>query len=236
MAAGPVFTRLMAIAASRLGRQQRCIMSEKPCEIEEHVHRVGANPDERAQFARRAAEDWEKILLARAAEMQEGARFIVLNFGIDEKGRFLGNTGGHSMFDKFNDHWRALLNAGKITRDEFRRATFVQHYRTVEEFEAPFADSDGAVSKSGLRLKSSRTQLTQCPYYRAFQASEGAMSAADYAASLIPTMRSWSNRLCALDALSGRSAGHCRRVFKYEDEVAQNPEGHDGLYSRHYGD
>ncbi len=224
--------QLMANSSLALGFSATAMhyVSEKPCEIEEHVHMVGANPDERAQFARRAAEDWEKILLARAAEMQEGARFIVLNFGIDEKGRFLGNTGGHSMFDKFNDHWRALLNAEKITRDEFRRATFVQHYRTVEEFEAPFADRDGAVSKSGLRLKSTRTQLTECPYYRAFQASEGAMSAADYAASLIPTMRSWSETVF-LSALDARPRAEAQAIVdefyqSYEDEVAQNPEGH----------
>ena len=46
---------------------------------------VGAAPDERAKFAQRAAEDWEKILLARAAEMKSGSQFIVLNFGIDEQ-------------------------------------------------------------------------------------------------------------------------------------------------------
>ena len=38
-------------------------VSEKPCEIEDHVHMVGAAPDERAKFAQRAAEDWEKIFL-----------------------------------------------------------------------------------------------------------------------------------------------------------------------------
>ena len=47
--------------------------------------------------------DWESILLARSEELTSGGRFICLNFGIDEKGRHLGNTGGHSMFDKFND-------------------------------------------------------------------------------------------------------------------------------------
>ena len=81
---------------------------------------VGANAEERAKFAERAAEDWENILLARAAEMKTGAQFIVLNFGIDELGRYLGNTGGHSMFEKFNAHWRTLLDAGTITPDEFR--------------------------------------------------------------------------------------------------------------------
>ena len=115
---------------------------------------VGAAPDERAQFAQRAAEDWEKILLARAAEMKSGSQFIVLNFGIDEEGRYLGHTGGLSMFDKFTQHWRSLLNVDKITQEEFRRGTFVQHYRTLDEFKAPFANHDTPVMKAGLRLKS----------------------------------------------------------------------------------
>ena len=103
-------------------------------------------------------------------------------------------------------------------------------YVMVEEYKAPFADNDGAVSKSGLRLKSTRTQLTECPYYRAFQASEGAMSAADYAASLIPTMRSWSETVF-LSALDARPRAEAQAIVdefyqSYEDEVAQNPEGH----------
>ena len=134
-------------------------VSEKPCEIENHVHMTGSNPDERAQFSNKAADDWQKILLARAAEMKSRSQFIVLNFGIDEEGRYLGNTGGHCMFDKFTHHWRALLTAGRITKDEFRKATFVQHYRTLEEFRAPFDNANSPVAKAGLRLKSATTQL-----------------------------------------------------------------------------
>ena len=38
-----------------------------------------------------------------------GGRFICLNFGIDEKGRYLSNTGGQHMFDHFtNAGWRYL--------------------------------------------------------------------------------------------------------------------------------
>ena len=86
--------QLMAANSLSLGFSATAMhyVSEKPCEIEDHVHMVGAAPDERAQFAQRAAEDWEKILLARAAEMQSGSQFIVLNFGIDEQGRYLGHT------------------------------------------------------------------------------------------------------------------------------------------------
>ena len=61
-------------------------VSEKPCQITDHVHMVGANIEEREKFTRQAARDWERILLGRAAELVTGGRFICMNFGIDEEG------------------------------------------------------------------------------------------------------------------------------------------------------
>ena len=224
--------QLMASDSLSLGFSATAMhyVSEKPCEIENHVHMTGSDPDERAQFSKQAADDWQKILLARAAEMKSGSQFIVLNFGIDEEGRYLGNTGGHCMFDKFTQHWRALLTAGRITQDEFRKATFVQHYRTLEEFKAPFDDSNSSVSKAGLRLKSANTQLTKCPYQQAFVDAKGTMSSEQFAASLIPTMRSWSETVF-LSALSDRVPNEAQDIVNafyqsYEAEVADNPDGH----------
>jgi len=206
-------------------------VSQKPCVIKDHVHMVGASAPERAAFAAQAASDWEAILLARAAEMRTGGRFIILNFGIDEQGRYLGHTGGQSMFDQFTAHWRAHLEAGTITSEEFERATFVQHYRTVDEFTAPFDDANGAVRQAGLKLNNIRTHLTPCPYRKAFLDSHGAMSSAEFAASLIPTMRSWSETVFSSALNSHRSHEEKAAIIdafygSYEAEVAANPDGH----------
>jgi hypothetical protein len=224
--------QLMAADSLSLGFSATAMhyVSEKPCEIEDHVHMTGANPDEKAKFEKQAAEDWQKILLARAAEMKSGSKFIVLNFGIDEEGRYLGNTGGFSMFDKFTQHWRELLNKEKITQEEFRRATFVQHYRTLEEFKAPFESSDTPVMKAGLRLKLASTQLTECPYQKAFVDADGSITSEQFAASLIPTMRSWSETVF-LSALSDRAPEEAQAIVNefyqsYESEIAVNPDGH----------
>ena len=224
--------QLMASNSLSLGFSATAMhyVSEKPCEIEDHVHMVGAQPEERALFEQRASEDWQKILLARAAEMKSGSQFIVLNFGIDEEGRYLGHTGGHSMFNKFTEHWRALLSSGRITQEEFRKATFVQHYRTLDEFKAPFNNPASTISKAGLTLKHAGTQLTKCPYQKAFIDSEGTMSPKQYAASLIPTMRSWSETVF-LSALSSRPPEEAQSIVdafynSYEAEVAANPDGH----------
>lgn len=206
-------------------------VSEKPCQIAGHVHMVGADPEEQAAFAAQAAADWERILLARAAELAPGGRFICVNFGIDEQGRYLGHTGGVSMFDRFDAHWRALRDNGSITATEYRDASFAQHYRTVEEFRAPLDDPDSAVSRAGLRLVSQSTMLTRCPYRVAFEEQAGAMSASDFAASLLPTMRSWSETVFRTALSEERDAAEAAAIIDsfygaYEAEVAANPDGH----------
>ncbi len=224
--------QLMAEASLCLGFSATAMhyVSEKPCEIKDHVHMVGADEAERAQFSAQAAADWERILLARAAELTPGGRFICLNFGIDEAGRYLGHTGGQSMFDNFTHHWRALRDDGRITPEEFTRATFAQHYRTVDEFTAPFAEAGSAVRQAGLKLLSVETRLTPCPYHAEFQRSGGAMSSAEYAASLIPTMRSWSETVfrTALDRRPEAEIQNLVDAFygAYEQQVADDPSGH----------
>ncbi|MGI9407369.1 MAG: SAM-dependent methyltransferase, partial [Hyphomicrobiaceae bacterium] len=112
-------------------------ISEKPCEIENHVHMVGAEGPALGAYADRAAEDWQNILLARAKELRPGGRLVILNFGKDEEGRYLGNTGGVNMFNTFDKHWRDMASDGRITGTEYVNASFSQFYRTKEEFCAP---------------------------------------------------------------------------------------------------
>ena len=205
-------------------------VSVKPCQIRNHVHMTGANNEEKEKFKTQALQDWESILINRAKELASGGRFICLNFGIDEEGRYLGNTGGHCMFDKFTYHWKSLEKQGIITNDEFIAATFTQHYRTVEEFRKPFDNPNSEVSKAGLRLKSCETRLTDCPYKVHYEKNKNIMSPNDYAETLIPTLRSWSETVFKT-ALMGRDQQEINNIVdqfynSYQQEVTSNPEGH----------
>jgi len=206
-------------------------LSEKPCEIETHVHMVGAEGETLAAYAARAAKDWENILLARARELRPGGRLVLLNFGIDEEGRYLGHTGGVDMFDTFYALWRQMAAESLITEREVIDASFTQFYRTKEEFCAPLLDETSPVYEAGLRLVSARTGLVRCPYRAAFEEAGGAMSAAEFAASYVPTLRSWSETVfaTALDPArpAEESAGLVDMFYRrYEDLVAESPEGH----------
>ena len=128
-------------------------ISEKPCPIANHVHMVGANGETLAAYADQARQNWNDLLVARAKELRPGGRLVMLNFGIDEEGRYLGNTGGINMFDTFADIWGQMCNEGTISQAEFINASFPQYYRTVEEFCAPFKDSDSPVFQAGLTAR-----------------------------------------------------------------------------------
>lgn len=224
-------TQLMADNSLHLGFSATAMhyVSEIPCHIADHVHMVGASEMEKQAFARQAALDWERILCARAAELAPGGRLIVMNFGIDDEGRYLGNTGGENMFSRFTAHWKNALDENRITQDEFVAASFAQHYRTVEEFAAPFRSDQSAVRKAGLNLLSIKTQITPCPYRHAFDTQDD-MDAQTFAASLIPTMRSWSETVFRT-ALAGRQPAEIDEITDrfyadYQAEIAQNPDGH----------
>lgn len=203
-------------------------LSRLPGPIAEHTHAVGASPAEKAVFRQAALDDWETILLARARELAPGGRLVLVNFCEDEHGRYLGNTGGVSMHDRFAAHWRALWRAGAITEEEFRRAAFPQYYKTREEFTAPLEDPSSPVRHAGLRLETAFTRVTGCPYAAAFR-REG--DAAAFAKAYIPTLRSWtqSTFLGALDGTrpaAERMAILDRFYGAYEAEVAADPQGH----------
>jgi hypothetical protein len=206
-------------------------ISEKPCEIPDHVHMVGASGAALQAYADRAAKDWENILLARANELVSGGRLVFMNFGKDEQGRYLGGTDGIDMFDTFDSLWKELAAEGRITQDEYVNASFSQFYRTKEEFSAPLLDTASPVHAAGLRLISAHTGVVKCPYRAAFEAANGAMSAREFAVSYIPTLRSWSETVFATALDRGRPADERAAIVddffqRYEDRVATNPDGH----------
>lgn len=204
-------------------------VSETPAEIPDHVHMVGASGSVRQAFRDQGAKDWEAFLLARATELAPGGRLVLYNFGIDEAGRYLGHTGGVSMFDTFARLWRALAEDGTITDAEFRATNFPQAYRTVDEFAAPFRDQDSPVHRAGLRLEDIGTLHTRCPFEATF--AEGGMSAREFAKSYIPTLRSWSEPTFVAGLAGTRAPQEIAAIIdrfyqSYEDLVAEDPKGH----------
>lgn len=203
-------------------------LSSKPGNIGNHVQAVGATGEELARFVERGRRDWETILLHRAAELVPGGRLVFANFCRDEAGRYLGNTGGVSMFDTFNRLWRELVADGSIGEQEYLAMTLPQYYRDVGEFAAPLQDPANPVHQAGLRLEHIETRVTRCPYAVDFERHR---DAARFATAYIPTLRSWTEATFfgALDSTRPREERQAiidRYYQRYEALVREAPEGH----------
>lgn len=212
-------------------------ISSTPCNISDHVHMVGASGAEREAFTKQGAADWETMLLQRTRELKPGGRLCLFNFGIDEEGRYLGETGGVNMFDTFNKFWMELADDGVVSQEEYLNTNFPQHYRTVEEFTAPLRDKSNPVHKAGLRLEHVETRLVRCPFEEDF--TNNHQDAARFAVEYLPTLRSWSEAtfLGGLDAARdevARQAIMDEFYGRYQASVAAAPVGHAMDYVHAY--
>lgn len=203
-------------------------ISKAPCNITDHVHMVGAKGEERRQWEELGRIEWERLLHLRARELVRGGRLVFLNFGIDAKGRYLGHTGGVSMFDTFDRLWKQLAGEGRITKQEYLATNFPQVYRTAEQFTAPLRDRESQVHRAGLRLEHVEERHLVCPYAKAFAEHK---DAARFAREYIPTLRSWSEPTFAAGLDPTRPAPERLAILdeffgRYERLVAANPEGH----------
>lgn len=200
-----------------------------PCNIPEHVHMVGASGDVRSQYMDQGRHDWALMLKRRATELKPGGRLCLFNFGIDEEGRYLGNTGGVNMFDTFAELWRSLADDGIITDVEFQNTNFPQCYRTEEEFVAPLKDKDSEVYRAGLRLEHVESRVVRCPFEQDY--SENHKDAERFAREYIPTLRSWSEPTFVnglSDTRGGEEKADIIEEFygRYQQRVAEDPTGH----------
>ncbi|MBH68225.1 MAG: SAM-dependent methyltransferase [Rhodospirillaceae bacterium] len=203
-------------------------ISEKPGIITDHIHMVGAKGNELDSYVEQGRLDWENMLLNRAQDLAPDGRLALFNFGIDERGRYLGSTGGVNMFDTFNRLWKELADEGKITQEEYLNTNFPQSYRTVEQFTAPLNDKNSPVHKAGLRLEHVETRVVNCPFAQEFKIHKAPFR---FAEEYIPTLRSWSEATFANGLSRERPPAECQTILdefygNYKKTVRTSPNGH----------
>ncbi|MCP3689720.1 MAG: class I SAM-dependent methyltransferase [Gammaproteobacteria bacterium] len=211
-------------------------LSQKVCNITNHVQAVGAEGKELDAYRQQAHSDWRQILMHRSRELKPGGRLVLINFGVDSEGRYLGNTGGINMFDSFNQIWQSFVTQKRISQQEYENMTLPQYYNSVEEFSAPFSSADEAVYRAGLRLEHIETRIVKCPYAEDYK-SHG--DAARFAREYIPTIRSWNESIFFNGLSDERSTEERHELIEdyygtYQSMVENNPEGHGMDYVHAY--
>lgn len=211
-------------------------LSRKVCNISNHVQAVGAEGEELQAFRQQAHKDWRQILTHRANELKPGGKLVFINFGTDEQGRYLGNTGGINMFDTFNQIWQSFVDDKRISQKEYENMTLPQYYNSVEEFSAPLVNPDEAIYQAGLRLDHIDTRIVKCPFAEDFKAHG---DAARFAKEYIPTIRSWNESIFFNGLSDERPLEERREIIEdyygsYQTLVEHNPDGHGMDYVHAY--
>ncbi len=211
-------------------------LSRKVCNITNHVQAVGAQGAELDAYRQQAYSDWRQILTHRGRELKPGGRLVLINFGVDNEGRYLGNTGGINMFDTFNQIWQSFVVEKRISQQEYENMTLPQYYNSVEEFSAPFSSADEAVYQAGLRLEHIETRIVKCPYAEDFKSHGDAVR---FAREYIPTIRSWNESIFFNGLSAERSTEERHEIIEdyygaYQSMVESNPEGHGMDYVHAY--
>src|ERR687890_340518 len=108
-------------------------LSKIPCNIPNHVYAQRAGQRVRKAYAEQASEDWQLFLGHRAHELEPGGELVVVAITTDDT----GNTGGEALMDLTNEPVLAMVEAGFIRPEEYRRMNMPAYHRTMEEFTEP---------------------------------------------------------------------------------------------------
>jgi len=108
-------------------------LSKVPCDIPDHVYAQRAGQRAQKAYAEQASEDWQRFLGHRARELRPGGELIVVAVTTDDT----GNTGGEDLMDLTNEPVLAMVEAGFIRPEEYRRMNMPAYHRTMEEFTGP---------------------------------------------------------------------------------------------------
>ena len=119
-----------------LGRSSHAAMwlSRLPTFVTGHFRGDCGTTAEAAAFRRQGAEDWERFLSLRAAELRTGGRLLLVLAGLNED----GSTGFQALLDEANEVLAEMVSEGAIRAEERARMVIATCPRRTQELLAPF--------------------------------------------------------------------------------------------------
>jgi SAM dependent carboxyl methyltransferase len=117
-------------------------LSSVPAPLRAHIFSPLGDVRERAAYAARAAEDWQRFLGHRLQELEQDGQLVVVGSGADEHGR----SGAEGLMDLANDALREMVAENALSRDEYEQMVVPTYYRTLSEFIEPLGKPTAAGS------------------------------------------------------------------------------------------
>ncbi len=157
-------------------------LSSVPMPLREHIFSPLGDARERAAYAARAAEDWQRFLGHRLQELTPDGQLVIVGSGADENGR----SGAEGLLDMANDALREMVSENTLSRADYEQMVVPTYYRTLNEFTEPFGKPAPAGS---LELEeSSQTDLAD-PLWASYEQSG---DVAAYAKGVADFLRAFS--------------------------------------------
>ncbi|XP_014668753.1 PREDICTED: uncharacterized protein LOC106810016 [Priapulus caudatus] len=212
-------------------------LSRMPCTITGALHAAAITvAEEREMFRRQAADDWQTILVHRARELRPGGRLVLILGVVDRENQYLGNTKNVkcNLLEYMGRNWRALVERGVITEEEFQNTGLNSYLRTEDELTAPLTDIESPVHKLGLRLVSIETKVINCYFHSRWLKSGNdgdAAAARAHAGLYVRSIRIWGNSMLQSGLSDSRTPEEKTNIVdsffqSYEDEVTRCPSDH----------
>ncbi|EGD76314.1 hypothetical protein, variant [Salpingoeca rosetta] len=211
-------------------------LTSSPCAIPDALHSAySKDAATLAKYEEQAFSDLLRIFQHRAAELKSGGQFVCINFAKDDKGQFLGHTEQTPacMHTTFYELWCEMADEGLITKQEVLNTNFPNQYRTIREHQRVLDDA----SLSSLEVQTLNTRVVPCPYRQSLL--KGEIEPAKYAATFVPTTRTWSNSTFVSGLDDSRSAEEKDALVdemfnRYAARISKNPTDHGMDYVHAY--
>jgi gibberellin A4 carboxyl methyltransferase len=121
------------------------------------------NKQERAAFARQAADDLAAFLTARATELVPGGKLLIQVMGESST-----RCTGDGIYDALNDAIIEICSSGRITKDQYERYYQPLYFRTLGELVMPVSDASSPLS-SLYRLDRAETYEVKTPFVEEYR-------------------------------------------------------------------
>jgi SAM dependent carboxyl methyltransferase len=109
-------------------------LSDVPQPIPEHIYSSFAEGERGDALRARSAADWRNFLAARAVELRQSGRLVVVGgAALDD-----GSSGAEGLMDMANVALQELVDGGQLHPVEYARMTIPTWNRTTAEFTEPF--------------------------------------------------------------------------------------------------